>query len=174
MSPIRSSISLFSFLLLITLSGCGFEPLYAPQGESFTMAQMKDVHVDIIADRPGQVLRNFLLDTMTEKNHADTRYTLEVILNESIRKLGFRKDGTARHEEMLIRARFKLIDNTNNKVVFEDGVTETASFSLGPEAQTASYSSNIAEESSREKALRIIAHTINLYVANYLQNKDLK
>lgn len=172
MSPIKSLISLSSLVFLATLCGCGFEPLYAPKHKETVLAQLEHVKVDVIANRSGQILRTFLLDTMTEESHGDNRYILRVKLNESIRKLGFRRDGTSRHEEILIKATFQLEDLVTKKVVYTDTLSEIASFSLGPEARTASYSASVAEDSGREKALRILASNINLYVASYLLRKE--
>jgi hypothetical protein len=161
LSQIKSLASLYSLVFVLVLSGCGFQPMYGMQQDGSTVSKLKNVKVDVIADRSGQILRNYLLDMMTADSSASNKYLLKVALVE-----------TARHVEIVINATIYLQNLETGKTEYTDTLTEVGSFSLGPKAEYASYSATVAEDSSRERALKILADNINLYVATYLLGKE--
>lgn len=172
LSRIKSLTSLYSLAVALVLTGCGFQPMYRSLNEGSTLSQLQHVKVDVIADRSGQILRNFLLDTMTSESSVSNTHILKVTLTETTRKLGFRRDKTPRQQEITIKAAFNLENLATGKTEYADVITEVASFSMGPLAQTASYSASVAEDSSRERALKVIADNINLHLASHLLNKE--
>jgi LPS-assembly lipoprotein len=172
LSPIKSLTSLSSLILVLGLIGCGFQPMYTATQDGTTLAQLDQVKVDVIADRSGQILRNFLLGTMTVDDRPCNKYLLKVNLAEISRKLAFRRDKTSRYEEITITANFTLEDLETGKTEYSDVIKEVASFSLGAQAATAAYSATVAEDSVRERALKIIADNITLRVAGHLSRKS--
>jgi LPS-assembly lipoprotein len=172
LSQIKSLASLYSLVFVLVLSGCGFQPMYGMQQDGSTVSKLKNVKVDVIADRSGQILRNYLLDMMTADSSASNKYLLKVALVETSPQSAFRRDNTARHVEIVINATIYLQNLETGKTEYTDTLTEVGSFSLGPKAEYASYSATVAEDSSRERALKILADNINLYVATYLLGKE--
>lgn len=172
MSLTKLLTSLSSIGFALVLSGCGFQPMYAQPQDDSIASQLSDVKIDVIADRSGQILRNYMLDMMTENSSDSNKYLLKVKLSETIRKLGFRRDETARHEEIAIFANIQLENLETGKIEFTDSLKEVASFSSGPKADTASYSASVAEDSSRQMALKVLSDNINLRVSSYLISKE--
>jgi hypothetical protein len=174
LSQIKSLTSLYSLAIVLVLTGCGFQPLYRALEDDKSLSKLEQVKVDVIADRSGQILRNYLLDTMTADSRPSNKYLLKVTLTETTRKLGVRRDETASHEQITINAALNLENMETGKTEYTDVVTQVASFSVGRHARTAAYSASVSEDSSREKALKIISDDINLRVASHFLNKDKK
>ncbi len=172
MSPIKSLTSLYSLLFAVALAGCGFQPMYAPVSDGSTSPKLEQVKVDVIADRSGQILRNYLLDSMTAENSVSNKYLLRVTLVETTRKLAYRRDETPRHEEITINASINLENLATSKVEYTDSLVQVASFSLGPRAKKAAYSATVAADSSREMALKALADDITLRVSGFIMSKD--
>ncbi|MCW5774643.1 MAG: hypothetical protein KIT16_23565, partial [Rhodospirillaceae bacterium] len=64
----------------LALGGCGYRPLYGDRGTSDAVnvsGELARVKIAGIADRRGQILRNYLLDRMNPAGEpADPRYVL--------------------------------------------------------------------------------------------------
>ena len=75
------------------VAGCGFHPLYAPGGKQ--LAAMQAVYVDIIPNRPGQLLRQ-ALQARLEGSDDDVakRYTLSVQFAEAAEAIGVQPDNS--------------------------------------------------------------------------------
>ncbi len=157
------------FLLPMFLSGCGFQPLYKADPTDIPK-ELHAVRIEVIADRPGQILRNHLIDTITPKGtNKAVQYILNVQITESKRKSGFRRDRTARHEELIIDSTINLVHVESDRTIFKDTVRKIASYSLGSEAEVGSFSANVAEQTSRERALLITAQEIKLRLASFFK-----
>lgn len=156
------------------MSACGFQPLYTLGKDDSTTASLQQVKVDVIADRPGQILRNYLLESLPSERGGSSKYILSVSLSETSRKLGFRQDKTPRHSEILITAGISLRNNETGKIEYTDTLKSVASFSLGSTADFASYSANVAEESARKNALKILAEDIKRTIATHILQEENK
>jgi LPS-assembly lipoprotein len=89
--PIRIGGAL---LTSITLAGCGFHPLYAPGGPA--LGGLRDVYVDIIPNRNGQLLRQALQERL-EGTVADgsKRYELSVAYGYTGTSVGIQSDNSS-------------------------------------------------------------------------------
>ncbi|MEN8236065.1 MAG: hypothetical protein ABFQ95_00720 [Pseudomonadota bacterium] len=159
------------FFLLV---GCGFQPLYSPEGAGSINEQLQAIRVDIIADRSGQQLRNYLLDTMTPKGKkCPSVYRLKVELSENIRRLGFRRDNTPRHSELTVTADIKLTKVVEGGTVLNETRKAVASYSLGPKAEFGSFSARTAQNDARKRALKILSEDIKLLLAGFLSSRAM-
>src|SRR5690606_19133255 len=75
---------------VLALSGCGYRPVYGEQSAAVSgdgaRSNLGSVKVLGIADRRGQILRNYLLDRMTPRGEPATpRYILSVTTTEGRR-----------------------------------------------------------------------------------------
>lgn len=79
---------LLVLLLATPLGGCGFSPIYAPVAGHAPAAQLAQVYVAVIPDRPGQELREALRSRLEgSSGPLASRYTLSVayaLTNEGI------------------------------------------------------------------------------------------
>lgn len=79
--------------LSLLLSGCGFHPLYDRAGAS--AASLAAVYVNIIPNRPGQLLRQALQAKLEGPNGAIAkRFTLGVSYSENVQALGVQADNS--------------------------------------------------------------------------------
>ena len=63
-SPRRARVMLRRTVLaaaVLLLSACGFRPLYATGGVADVSEELSQIEVAVIPDRPGQILRNYLI-----------------------------------------------------------------------------------------------------------------
>lgn len=128
-------MSWFRTLVLLALAAsvgaCGFRPLYDQRQAAAVPAVLAAVQVDVIADRDGQKLHNFLLDRLNPKGPAATPlYRLRVTLTTDRRSLGLRKDETATRVNLTLTAKYLLRDLRTAKVLFEGRSRATNSYNI--------------------------------------------
>jgi LPS-assembly lipoprotein len=156
----------------LVLSGCGYRPVYGEQSAATmgdgTRASLASVKVLGIADRRGQLLRNYLLDRMTPRGEPATpRYVLTVTTSESIRITDSRADGTATRADIVIVARYNLRDAASDLVVFTDRSDGLATYNL----LTARFASVASEDEARRRVMEQIADQMSLQIALFLNRR---
>lgn len=156
--------SIAGLALVFALAGCGFHPLYGPRKTSGTAAAIASIQIDLIKDRKGQVLRNFLLDRLSP-NGAPThpRYVLRVTLIESRQELGIRKDETATRANLRTVATFQLLKPGLNKPLFKGHSESTNSFNI----VDSDFATLVAEGDARQRAARRLSDEIATRLAIY-------
>jgi LPS-assembly lipoprotein len=96
-----------AILLALAAGGCGFRPLYAPGGA--TNAALKDVYVDVIANRNGQLLRQALQQRMEgEGSEGSKHYELSVALSFTGEAVGIQGDTSSDRTRYIGTARWTL------------------------------------------------------------------
>ena len=169
-----SWLRFFGVLTALQLSGCGFSPLYVDDNCD-VREELHSIRIDVISDRAGQELRNYLIDTMTPKGTVQpVKYRLRVDISEIKHKASFRKDSTARHAELVINSKFRLFDTASDEKVLEGKVRKIAPYFMGSEAAQGSFSANVSEHTSRRRALKVLAESIKLRVASFIRQQRLK
>jgi LPS-assembly lipoprotein len=157
---------------VLALSGCGYRPVYGEQSAAVSgdgaRANLGSVKILGIADRRGQILRNYLLDRMTPRGEPATpRYILSVTTTEGRRITSTRADGTGTRADLVIVARFSLRDATSDLVVFTERSEGVATYNL----LTARYASVASEDEARRRAVELLADQISLQVALFLNRR---
>src|SRR5471032_3284963 len=90
---VRTGLALLSIL---AGTGCGFEPLMGQRNNLQVGDELAQIRVEMIADRSGQILRNYLLDDLTPRGvQGRERYSLRVTLSEPRREVAISRDNTA-------------------------------------------------------------------------------
>ena len=131
-------------------------------------ADLASVKILGIADRRGQLLRNYLLDRMTPRGEpVQPRYILTVTSNEAQRITDSRADGTATRADLIIAARYNLRDATSDLVVFSERSEGLATYNL----LTARFASVASEDEARRRAVEQVADQIALQVALFLNRR---
>jgi len=147
-----------ALLGLLSLGGCGFQPLYGTVGrDSSTVAALNEVAIASIADRSGQVLRNHLIDRLYHKGRpTDPHYDLVISLEESEAELGIRRDATASRARLDITAHYVLTQRPSGKVLLKaDAVTHVSYNKLD-----AQYATLTAREDARARGLNELSEQI--------------
>jgi len=164
-------LNTFIILSSLTLSGCGFQPLYAPTSQ--TNEKLAQIKIKQIPDRMGQVLRNHLLDILTPYGEPkNPEYILKINVNEQRIDLAFRKDATAKRAQLQYTADVILIHAVSHEVILSDKLDLMSGFSVGSQADFSSTPALVSEEKARLRAMEILAQDIKSFLASYLNIKD--
>ena len=117
--------------LLMVLGACGFRPLYAERHNAGVTVELAATRIDLIADRTGQKLHNFLLDRLNPKGQtAQPRYGLRVSVATHRRGLGIRKDATATRANLTLTASYTLHDWRTNRSLYKGLSRSTNSYNI--------------------------------------------
>lgn len=151
---------------LLLLSGCGFHPLYGGAGGDRLAGNLSDIAIEPIRDRPGQILRNNLIDRMHPGGEA--RYSLAVYLSEARSDLGLQRDASATYARLYMVAKFVLYDVKGQKTLLSDTTTVITSFSL-PQG---GFVNLVSEGDARQRALEEVSDEITEKVAVFLRRTE--
>ena len=153
----------------LAASGCGFRPLYGNAAGGPVHESFSQIRVGIIPDRPGQILRNFLIQRLNPDGRpTEPRYALEVRITEREQRLAITQEAVAERNNLLVTASYSLRDIAENEILLSGNNTSITSFSiLLDEVATLS-----AEQAARERALRDLSDQIRLDLALYFQRVE--
>jgi LPS-assembly lipoprotein len=168
----RSAIGRRALLLAAlapALAGCGFHPLYAEREATMDPA-LAAVRVDPIPDRIGQQLEIALRDGFNPTGLGKpAQYSLRVTLLTTRREIGIRSDGTASRLQFDVYANYTLTRLSDGTVL----LTAATRATTGVEIVTNTlYATVVAEDSSRERAVRDIGAEIQTRVALALKRQQ--
>lgn len=151
----------------LALAGCGFRPLYGetPAGTA-AAAELGAIEVGVIADRPGQQLRSYLLERLNPTGRpAEPHYRLVVNVAESREAYAVLADDTVSRYNLNVTASFLLLDAATQDVLLERASRATASYNVLDDQ----YATLSSEHIARERALESISDDIRTQLALYFQ-----
>jgi LPS-assembly lipoprotein len=146
-------------LLLAALAGCGLHPMYAGGGNGVVAQGLAGVEVSPIEGRAGWLVRNALNDRLSQSgggSGAQTRYILEVKLDDSLEGFGLLNDDTIGRERRTLRARYQLLDAANGEILLD----ATAGSDAGIDVVSSEYATIAAEQTALENLARDVADRI--------------
>lgn len=156
--------------LLITLTACGFSPMYGAgagsQGVSATEG-LDHVEIAVIPDQSGVFVRNILTDHFYQNGYptAPTHTLLVENLDESVYNLDITRDSESTRRQTRIRATMTLQDNATGKPVLRRDLIATTSYNvLGSQ-----FNTRVSENDAREAALADLARQIETQTALYFK-----
>lgn len=155
--------------LAAAIGGCGFRPLYGGRdGTPEALDDFAAIKIAPINDRPGQQLRNDLLDLLTPHGEpARPRYTLKVKLSEATSELAVQRSGLATRANLEVDASYVLGDVASGQPLVTDTATAVASYNI----LNSAYSTLVAHDFARTRALERIAEDIRLRLGLYFGSK---
>lgn len=170
-----SSSRLITAILLLSLGGCGFQPLYGDRDRgrgADAGDQLAAVDIPVIPDRIGVMVRNELLDMMTPHGRPTSpAYVLRVRLWENTDSQLLRFDSTSSRLRYNLRADFQLA--AGDKVVHQGNARSVVSYDL-PDASGYYFASVAAQRDAERQAAADVAQQIRTRVAVYLANQTQK
>ena len=147
-------------------TNCGYEPIYSKN--SNTNKELSYISVKNIKDRPGQILRNSLLNKFNpDRERIITKYNLVVEIKENKSDLAYRKDMSSTRTDLQTTANYLLIDKKSGKTLFDESVSRTTSFDVVESI----YATLVAQKSAREKNLSFISDDIVTNLVVFFKNK---
>ncbi|MCP4393551.1 MAG: hypothetical protein GY804_04700 [Alphaproteobacteria bacterium] len=174
----KSTIAIFT-ALSVSISACGFQPLYSTRNEQPTLGTLSpkniasnriektaDIFIAPIANRKGQLLKNNLLGMLTPHGEpSNPKYKLKIVLgNFPSIKQGLQSDNTATRILINASAEYALYDIDNDKKPILQGKSRAkTSYNVLDDV----YSSIVSKETAEERALKIIAEDISLRLGVY-------
>jgi hypothetical protein len=152
------------------LNACGFEPLHMRSENTNGSAMVEGMAIERIANREGQILRNYLIDFMDpvfEGNIPNPTSFLEVTLQTSQSTVAVRKDGTTSRYQINCTGTVTLWDAERKKRLIHETVRAINSYSVGEVSAGAAYSTAISEKDALHKTLRLMAEEIQMIVKTH-------
>lgn len=166
----RSSIGRLAAVaaLLLSLSGCGFQPLYGKSSVGGVDDELARVKIQVIADRTGQQAHNYLLDRLNRKGRpAKPLYLLEVLLTVNKSELGIQRDETATRAKLVLIAELTLSDIQTGEVLLTRSARSSNSFNIVDSA----VATRSAEADATDRATREVAEDIRLMLSLYFRRR---
>jgi len=156
-------------LALALLSGCGLQPMYAGGGNGVVAQGLAGIEVAPIEGKAGWLMRNALNDRLSESGSegGPTRYILEVKLDDRLEGFGLLNDDTIGRERRTLRARYQLLDASNNTVLLD----ATAGADAGIDVVSSEYATIAAEQTALENLARQVADRIVTRLALQLREQ---
>ena len=149
---------------VLLLSACGFRPLYATGGVADVSEELSQVEVAVISDRPGQILRNYLIQGLNSGGRpTQPAYRLEVDLRERQVDLGIDKTDSAQRANLVITARYSLHTAADNQEVLNRRAGIITSYNIVLDE----FATRSAQSSARDRALRQLGSDIRTQLALY-------
>jgi LPS-assembly lipoprotein len=151
-----------TLILAVALGGCGLRPLYGGGGHGAVAQSLRAIDVAPIGGRAGWLVRTALEDRLGGGTE-DTRYRLEVTLDDQITSFGVRRDDAETRERRSLRARYRLVEVGNNAVVLD----ATAGSDAGIDVVSSDFATLAAEQSALERLSRDVADQIVTRLAQF-------
>jgi len=139
--------------MALGLAGCGFQPLYGGgQDKGSVSDALRQVRIEIIPDRLGQKLRNFLLDRINPTGSpARPTHSLRVETNVTRTDLGIKRDETATRAQLVLSVTYSLHSYAENRIVFNGSARITNSFNIvASDFATANAETDALDRAARE------------------------
>ena len=151
---------------LLTLSGCGLEPMYAGGSSGTVASSLSAIRVAPIPERAGWLVRNALIDRLGGEA-ASPSYRLEVELDDDLTGFGIRGDSAVTRERRTLRARYRLVELSTGRVVLD----ATAGSDAGIDVVSSEYATVAAEQSAQERLATVIADQMVSRLALFVRNR---
>ncbi len=152
--------ALFFGAAAAALGGCGFRPLYGERsavGGGQVEARLAEVLVLPLADRPGQIMHNMLIERLNPLGQpASPRYTLAASLSESITEIGLQEDETASRANLTVNANFSLTERGSGEVLYRGRARSVNSYDILENE----FATQVAEDEARRRGITQVADEI--------------
>ena len=151
-------------LVAVVCVGCGFKPLLGKTDNPAAQENLSKVRVEIIRDRSGQILRNYLLDDLSPKGtQGPTRFRLYVVLTEPRREVAIQRDNTASRIAYTASVAFRLYDEQTKAYVFAGASISDTTY----EVTTSEYATVSSLNGARDRVLQDVSTDIRQQLADF-------
>lgn len=151
-------LSLAALGAAMTLSACGFTPLYAEPG---VVPALAAIDVSPPDSREGYILREALEDSFGRLPGTPAQYRLTYVVDTQRYGLGARSDDTATRYELAMIVSYTLTDIASGQVVASDVVRGVATYANASQA----YAGVVAAQDGEARAAGQVAELIRADLA---------
>lgn len=155
-------------LLLLSLTACGLQPMYAGGGSGAVAQGLAGIEVGAIEGRSGWLVRNALNDRFQAGGSTAVRYRLDVRLDEKLEGLGVLGNDVVARERLTLRARYQLVDAVTGSVLLD----ATDGTDAGIDVVSSEHAVIAAEQSAEERLAKDLADRITARVALTLRKQQ--
>lgn len=167
----------FLAVLMLTISACGFRPLYAPPSEDtkiqgvYAFDELQRVVISNIPDREGQYLRNALVRHLHPNGRrGEALFVLNISLTEGTSSLAVQRSSEATRANLTVKAAFHLQRLSGEDELHSDQVSSVSGYNIF----RSEFQTLMAEKGARERALDDLSQQIRIRLAAYLTNVDAR
>ncbi|MBT3916064.1 MAG: hypothetical protein HOF23_06795 [Rhodospirillaceae bacterium] len=159
-----------SIFALMSLTACGFEPIYGAGDNSVFESDMREIEISPIENRIGQQLRNELEQRISPKGRARiSKYILKVTLSENKQGLAVKKSEIATRANLSFRASYNVTQKSTGETLTAGSSRMVTSYNI----LTKTFATLMAEKDARKRAVREISVDITSKVAAFFKlNRD--
>lgn len=150
----------------LTLSGCGFSPLYAQRGVTPGLAA---IEVEAPQTRTGYLLREELDDVFARDRSRPAAYRLSLQIDEDRRARGLRVDDVATRYEVFVRADYVLTPVGGAVTPLTQGRAEVT---VTYDSADQPYAGVAAQTDAQERAAAQAAQRIRLDLARWFATSE--
>lgn len=164
---------------LAPLAGCGFQPLYGPDGERRAaevpneprlLREMAAVRIADMAERTGQLLRRHLQRSFEDRvPGTQQRYTLRANLDYRAEVLGIRRDGTITRVRYTATADWYLADVGAPPTLIGRGTVRTIDAYNIPDLQF--FAAEMSRDDMERRIVQEVGERITIAVAAHLRRR---
>lgn len=160
-----------ALFVLLSLSACGFTPLYGTGGKAGApvAADLGSVYIENIPDREGQYLRNALIDRFYLSGRPDNAfYSLTVApVQESLTDLDITKSSDATRAQLRLATVMILRDRGAGQILLERKLTSITSYNV----LQSQFTTRVSESNARQNALDDLARQVEQQLALYFRRQ---
>jgi len=149
--------------MALMLSACGLRPLYSGGSQGVAGQMLGTIEVPAITGKAGWLMRDALTRRFGAVAQGETRYRLDVELDDQITGFGVRRDDAVTRERRILRARYKLVDLASDTVVLD----ATSGSDAGIDVVSSEYATVAAENSALERLSDTVADQIVARLAQF-------
>ncbi|MGH6912696.1 MAG: LPS assembly lipoprotein LptE [Geminicoccaceae bacterium] len=155
--------------LVAGLCACGFRPLLKEVDDQGVRSELAAIEVQgLQSSRLGQLVHNQLLDELNPTGAAvPARYLLSVQVRERSSALGIQLDNTVTRYNLLLTARFHLLDRKDRRLLFSSTVSRIASYDV----QRAPFATLVAEQDAERRAAEEVGRDIMARLAAHFSRQ---
>lgn len=158
----------------VTWSGCGFQPVYMPTASGkagVAQRELAAIQVDIIPDRPGQLLRQALQDRLEMgSSGVARRYELSVAFGISGEGIAIEQNTTVTRLRMIGTATWNLVAQDPGRTRLTSGSAKSVDAINIFDAQY--FAADLENETAQRRLAEALADQITLQLATFFRRQE--
>ncbi len=147
-------------LSAVSLSGCGFAPLYAQTGLTTNLSQ---VAIDVPQTRTGYFLEQDLRNGLGGDDASPKAYKLTIKMKENHYSVGYRVDDTSTRSEITSGVSYILEDSATGKTLLANNFSETVTY----DTSKSPFTGVISQQNAQQRIATAISQQVQRDLALY-------